>query len=341
MRTANGAVLPRVGFGVLGAALVLGMASGTAWSQEDAAVASAPAPAASDALISPKATFAISGECAHRGQEIWSGNPGFLNGLRGFEHFYEPIGQPLYFESPFNTSGIRFLYLWHQFSDGSQLQGGQVNVFAAQARLALTERLGFIATKDGYSILDTGIGISEEGWNDLAAGLKYAFYVDREADMVINAGARLTLTSGESKILQNETEELSPFISIAKGWDKFHVIGSATFRLPFDDDDGNQVLHWDLHADYEVLDGFAPVVEIHGLHYLSDGNRLPLSVGGLDYANFGSSDVSGSSVIWAGVGGRVKFTPHTSMGATYEFALTDADDDIMDERITVDFQLTW
>lgn len=38
---------------------------------------------------------------------------GFLTGLRGFEDFHEPVGQPLYFESPFNDTGIRALYLKH------------------------------------------------------------------------------------------------------------------------------------------------------------------------------------------------------------------------------------
>jgi hypothetical protein len=77
------------------------------------------------------------------------------------------------------------------------------------------------------------------------------------------------------------------------------------------------------------------------VHYLSDGERLPLSVGGLDYTNLGSADVSGSSVVWAGAGARWKLSPHASVGAVYEFALTDADDDIMDTRVTVDFQLVW
>ena len=30
--------------------------------------------------------------------------PGFLNGLRGFENFYNPVGNPLYFETPLNNT---------------------------------------------------------------------------------------------------------------------------------------------------------------------------------------------------------------------------------------------
>lgn len=294
---------------------------------------------------SENATFALSNKRFHNDEEYWKGNPGFLNGLRGFEDFYEPVGQPLYFESPTNTSGVRLLFLHHEFSDDSQLAGGQVNVVAAQARLALTERLAFIATKDGYSWFDSGAVSDQNGWNQLAAGLKYVFYADRESNLLATAGARLMLVTGEESVLQSDTEELSPFISVAKGWGKFHAMASVTYRHPFDEDKGNKVLHWDLHADYEIapeqLPGFAPIVELHGVHYLSDAERFPFSVGGLDYTNLGSADVSGSSVVWAGVGARWKLTPHMSVGGVYEFALTDAEDDIMDQRVTLDFQLTW
>lgn len=281
-----------------------------------------------------EATFAVSSE------RWWEGDT--LRGLRGTEHFYNPVGNPIYFETPLNNTGARFLYLYHGFSDDSQLQGGQVNVIALQARFAVTERLGIIATKDGYSMLDTGIGIKDEGWNDIAAGLKYVFYVDKENELYMTAGARLMIDNfGESKVLQGGVNEISPFVSFAKGWDKFHLMGNATLRVPFDDGDGNTVGQWSLHADYEVASGFAPILELHGLHYLSDGDALPLNVGGLDYSNFGSSNVEGSTVIWAGIGGRVKFNPHTSLGGTFEYPLTNRDADIMGERVTIDFELTF
>lgn len=277
-----------------------------------------------------------------RGEDSKIGWDGFLNGLRGFDHFANPIGNPLYFETPLNTTGLRFLYLYHGFPDDSQLQGGQVNVVAMQARVAITERLGFIATKDGYSWLDTGIGINDDGWNDIAAGLKYAFYVDKEQDLVISAGARYMLDrSGEAKVLQGAVDELSPFISLAKGFDKFHVMANLTDRIPMDNDDGNNVLQWDLHADYDLGHGIFPMLELHGLHYLSNGERLGLTVGGLDYSNFGSTDVEGSTVIWFDAGARFKFSPHASLGGAFGYPLTNRDADIMGERVTIDFELTW
>lgn len=292
---------------------------------------------------SERATFALSRETWHSDPEVlW---PGFLSGMRGFEHFYEPVGNPLYFESPFVNTSLRLLYLGHDFPNNSQLGGGNVNVYAAQIRVALTDRLAFIATKDGWSDLNASALPGAEGWNDFAIGAKYAFIVDEESDFVMTGGMRWELSNGDQDILQGDSQELSPFLSFAKGYDRFHILGNVTGRIPTDQDRGNNILSWDLHFDYEIapetLPGFAPMIEFHGLHYLSDAEHLPLSVGGYDYTNLGSFDVSGSSVVAMGLGFRWKLTPHASVGTTWAFPLTDADNDIMGNRVTVDFMLSW
>lgn len=269
-------------------------------------------------------------------------NGGFLTGLRGFENFHEPLGQPLYFESACNDSGLRFLYLRHNFSDQSTLQGGSVTVYAVQARLALTDRLAFIATKDGYSELESGI-IEDEGWNDLAAGFKYVLHADKEKQYLVTPGIRYQAENGHRGILQGGVDEVSPFVSLAKGYDDLHVLANVTLRLPLDGDEGNTVGHWDLHADYDLNPGaeavFAPLVELHGVHYLDDG-ASGLNVGGLDYTNLGSQPKE-DFVCWAGIGARLEIVKRFELGFAYEFALTDPDDDIMKDRITIDFITRW
>lgn len=321
---------------------LLACATMTALAQDAAGTPEATASetaAAAGSTVSPQAKFLVSDSRWHDDSKVlWDG---FLSGLRGFEHFYEPIGQPLYFETPFNNTSARALFLYHTFDDDSQLQGGDLTVYALQIRLAITERLALIATKDGYSELNADALPEDEGWNDVAAGLKYVLIADKENDFVLTPGFRWQWGNGDAEVLQGDCQELSPFISVAKGWDKFHLIGNVTYRLPLEGDDGNDIFQWDVHADYELFDGFAPCLEIHGLHYLEDGDRLPLSVGGLDYTQLGSSDVAGSTVVWAGAGARFKFNPHMSTGATYEYGLTNHSADIMESRITVDFIFTW
>lgn len=302
-----------------------------------AAVAAEPAP------LNPDASFAFSNRRFHNEPVVlW---PGFLSGLRGFEHFYEPIGNPIYFESPFNTSMIRLLYLHHTFADNSRLQGGHLNVYAVQARLALTERLAFIATKDGYSDLNASALPNDEGWNDIAVGAKYTFFADHDLDLLLAAGLRWQWGNGDAKVLQGGCQELSPFFSFAKGFDRLHLVGCISDRIPLDSDKGNNILQWDLHLDLDIapesLPGLAPLIEIHGLHYLDNGTRTPLKVGGADYTNLGSTDVSGSTLLWMGLGARWKLSPNFSLGAAYEFALTNRNADIFSTRATVDFIINW
>lgn len=278
------------------------------------------------------------------------GWPGFLTGMRAttkmHERFAEPIGNPLYFESPFIDSNLRFVYLWHDFPSSSAINGGQLNVWAAQARLALTDRLAFIAPKDGWTELKTGILPDNTGWNDATVGLKYAFLVDEPSQFVLTGGLRWEWHNGNPDVLQGGdggNDELSPFVSFAKSWDRYNFIGNVTGRIPMDHNDGNHIISWDLHVDTEiapaVLPGLYPLFELHALHYVSDGDAQALSVGGLDYTNLGSSNVAGSSVFWGDLGFRWKFTPNVSLGAAYGFPISNPDGDIFNQRVTVDLIL--
>lgn len=317
---------------------LLGSVCGVVAAQDAAAE-----PVRTDLTISPKAKFLLSSERLHDDSVIWQ--DGFLTGQRGFEHFYEPVGMPYYFESPINTTEVRAVYLHHEFPDDIALAGGDVDVYAVQARVALTERLGFIATKDGWSDLSTGLLGDDEGWNNIAAGLKYTFIADTENDYVLTGGFRYEMSNGDKGVLQGGPNEWSPFVSAAKGYGDWHVMGNLTLRLPENQDRGNTVLSFSGHVDYEMfgesLPGVAPMLEIHALHYLTDGDALGLDVGGLDYGNIGSSDVAGDTVVWVGVGARAKLSPHVSVGGVYEFPLTDKDEDIMDNRFTMDLRFTW
>lgn len=280
------------------------------------------------------------GQALAQNQAPSSNGDGFLTGLRGFEAFHEPVGQPIYFESPFNDSGLRALYLKHEFSDGSFLQGGDVTVYALQARLALTERLQFIATKDGYSEFDSGLLGEDEGWNDIAGGLKYVLVADREGAFALSTGARYMAEHGHRLygVINGNVGEVSPFVAVAKGFGDLHTVGNVTLRVPTDSHDGNVVGHWDVHVDYDINPKsdivFAPTVEVHGVHYLDDGDTA-LPIGGLDYTNLGSQPAE-HFVAWAGVGFRAEMMTKYEFGFVYEFALTDKDDDIMDKRITID-----
>lgn len=269
---------------------------------------------------------------------LWKG---FLYGEQAFRDFPRPVGSPLYFEDPFINTDMRLVYVWHKFPDGSALHGGDLNVYAVQARVAITDRLQFTATCDGYSDLNARALRPDEGWNDMAFGLKYAFYVDPVEKLIASGGLKWRLSNGHNGVLMGIADELTPYLSAAKSWGKLNTIAHVAGRLPMDDSQGNYIVSWDVHVDYEVVENFFPLLEVHGVHYLSDADRLPLDVGGLDYANIGSNNVSGESAYWGGVGFRWNFAPHWSWGATYEFPLQNPDNnDIMDQRVTTNVIFT-
>lgn len=271
---------------------------------------------------------------------LWKG---FLYGDQHFRDKPRPVGSPLYFEDPFINSDMRFVYLYHDFPKQSVLKGGDLNVYALQLRIALTERLAFLATCDGISHLESPILNDDTGWNDLALGLKYAFWVDHSNDFIASGGLKWKLSNGHADTLHGNVDELVPFITAYKGWGKLNFIANAEGRIAMDEHRGNHLFHWNGHVSYEIIDRvFFPLFEVHGVHYLSDGDHLPFNDGGLDYANLGSNDVAGKSVFWGGIGARWNIMDHVSWGAVWEFPMQSVHaNDIFEQRVSTNLILTF
>lgn len=299
----------------------------------------------------PAEEDAVNGKSS--GSKPWKG---FASGLQdGFESFPRPIGSPLYFEDPFINTDIRPLVLHHEFPESSVLGGGDLTVLAVQARLAITDRLQLIATGDGHSDLESDALPQDEGWNDIAAGLKYAFYVDKVKMAIASVGARWRMTAnGDREVGQGMEDELSVFVSAAKQYDKLSVIAGVTGRITTHHGKGNDILSWDMNASYKLHKWFTPLVEYHGLLYLSNANyminlgngtRIPsngLRDGLLDYGNLGSGDVAGSSAHWGTIGFRSELKPGVSFGFGFGFALRPtSNNDIFDRRITTNLVITF
>jgi len=302
----------------------LGLASSQ---DEQRSTASAEEEAASEGSAARHPQWVLDAE-----SKTWSG---FLTGLPGYDDFVMPVGQFTYFEDPFITTDLRLMYVYHDIPDRSVLRGGQVHLVAAQIRVALTERLAFIATKDGYSWVDSGITPSGDGWNDIAAGLKYAVYSNPDEHFLVTAGMRWEWSNGSSDALQGGAQELSPFVSMAKAWDKLHFIGAVSGRIPTNRHKGNYSLVWNLHLDYELTETFRPLIEFHGIHWLSNGGVLPISTDYLDVGSLGASDVRGHDFFSAGIGFRWQLMDNVSLGLTWEFPLESPAENLQQNRVTV------
>src|SRR3546814_6380814 len=76
-----------------------------------------------------------------------------------------------------------------------------------------------------------------------------------------------------------------------------------------DGDADTSILHYSLHADYEVLPGLFPLIEMNGFTPIDHANRLTGALGeldGVDLLNFGSDDRDTTITIGGGL--RYRFT---------------------------------
>ena len=239
------------------------------------------------------------------------------------ERFVRPLTAPYFHEDSFVTSDLRAWYLQHHFYGDTV--GGEAEVFALQVRLALTESLQLVAYKDGYTEFDdTALG-SPDGWNDVGAGLKWAFVQDWENQFHAAAGIGYEFALGDDEILQ-DSNELRLWLSANKGFDRLHLGATANYIVA--DDNGENArgnadlvtLH--LHADYRVNDWFSPVLEVNG-YFVTDEGPGTTDFSGVDAVSLGGG--GDEDTITGALGAEFRpFGEELGLRAAYETELSDS-----------------
>ncbi len=279
-----------------------------------------------------------------------------------YEGFIAPMSAPYLFEEPFIVTGVSVWGLWHEFPEKSVFQGGDARVFAVQARLAITDRLALIATKDGWIEIRPDLNLldTESGLGDLMLGVKYALIDSVDKQFILTSSLRYELTQGSRDVFQGNGEGVFlPALSLAKGFGDTHILAGVGVALPVDGDAESTQLFYNFHIDYALSSRLTPFLEINGYHYLDDGDgttpvklgngvRLPISTvqaalnlkgfEALDVANLGSDDVEGNDIITAAIGLRIRINGRSSLGIAYERPLTRRKD-ILKQRVTLN--VTW
>ncbi len=268
-----------------------------------------------------------------------------------FDGFVAPIQMPYLFEDPFITTGAQLVGIYHEYPGHSIFEGGHLWVMALQLRLAITDRLAFIATKDGYvwDRPDLDILRNEDGWYDISAGFKYALIQNREKRYIVSPSFRIDMPVGKTRVYQNRGSGVGiPTISGAWAYEKFNTMIDFGARLPFQMGEESTSLFWNLHLSYRVWKHFVPLVEFGGMNWTGAGNgkrtvrtNTPLgnislkeaqevlqtgSFEGVDVANLGSPGVAGNGIVIGTFGARFPVNKHISFGGAYSFPLTDRDD---------------
>lgn len=242
-----------------------------------------------------------------------------------------PISDPFWAEDSFVGTDLRPVFAWHHFP-GEVLGGGYGLVYGAQLRVKLTKSLQLVAYKDGYMDLHTK-GLKDRGWNDLAAGIKWAFIQNDEQQLHAAIGVAYEFASGDDNVIQDD-DGVRFWASINKGFGKLHLGATVNYFLATDNGDSplgdSNNLTWHLHADYQVCKWFSPVVEINGYHTLDEGDVVT-PFGGSDVLNLGGN--KNEDVVTIAVGAEVRPCRYFALRAAYELPLTD-NRDIWGQRWT-------
>ncbi len=255
-----------------------------------------------------------------------------------FSSFISPMTNPVFFEDPRQLTEARGIFFQHKVP--TALGGESVQLYALQLRARLTENISLIATKDGY--ITSSNPLVDDGWADLAAGLKFTLIRDTCKQRLVSAGFTYEAATGSASALQNNgTGEFNLFMTAgAKIGERAHWISAGGLRLPTNPTDESTSSYWSNHFDYMLLPRVYFLNEYNWYTWLGAGQDGIGGVEGLDVFNLGSPGVSGNDIVTSAIGLKFKPGIHSELGCAFEFPLTDRRD-IIDNRITVDFILRY
>ncbi|MEM8838279.1 MAG: hypothetical protein AAGE89_09320 [Pseudomonadota bacterium] len=261
------------------------------------------------------------------------------------ERYVPSVTNPLFNESPFITSELRAIYFYHDVPDtfaAGLSGGGNVNVVALQARLKITDNLALIATKDGYVWADFNGLPDENGFVNIAGGLKYAVYQDKAAGDVLTVGLRYEGPVQELSTAGVEFQAagagfINPFITGVTELGGFQLQGSLNGNFAIDGDAETSLFVAAAHVNYELFENFYPLLEVNAYVPFNRGTRTGgalASIGGADVLNFGSTDRD--TLVTVGGGFRYRFNDNLIVGMAGEGAVANREDSITNFRVSFD-----
>lgn len=254
------------------------------------------------------------------------------------DHTISPVANPFFHEDAVIRSEIRPVFVYHNIDD-SFLGGGNAQLYALQIRYAITDRLAFIATQDGYFDIQNDAIANPEGWMDLALGFKYALIDDEANQFILTPGFTFKIPTGDREVFQGRGGgEWDLFIATQKGFGDFHLSSNIGVRLPNNTDENSTFLHYSLMADYYASRWFIPFVAFNAYTVLDDGNNIGLDTEGYDVINFGSSAANGVTQGTLGVGFRSRILDNVDLGFAYEKAIIEPHG-LTEDRFTVDVSI--
>ena len=262
-----------------------------------------------------------------------------------FDDFISPMSNLVFFEDPRTLTEFRPIYINHSVPSvigNGVTAGGDIQLYAAQFRIALTEKLSLIAVKDGFIIDDTSGALDTllaDGWADVSAGFKYNVIRDPHKGRLASVGATYELPIGSTRALQDIGD--GEFHFFATGGQRLmdgdaHILSSIGYRLPLDGAVQSSAIHWSNHFDVRLTEKLYLFTEVVWSHWTDDAAAgAPLGVGGQDLFNLSVNNIAGNDLVTQNVGMRWKPCGNCETGIAYELPVTTFKD-VLDNRLTVD-----
>jgi hypothetical protein len=260
------------------------------------------------------------------------------------DEFIAPVAQAFLFEDAFVVTGVQASYLRQEFPGASALGGGHADVAAGQLRLALTDRIGLVASKAGAMWVEPGNPLVPD-WDTalpVTLGAKLALYQDPD----VGRFASFVLRCGDA-FEGGGDGALVPSLAGAARLGAFAFQGDLGGSWAFDPSYSSSVF-WHLHAAYPGLRTITPFVQVSGMHWVDGGDgsaTIPLSAEGhqvfqapsismrtveeiygafegADLTNLGAPGADGLDLVTGAVGLQLRLGRFT-FSAAYEHPLTE------------------
>jgi hypothetical protein len=296
--------------------------------------------AADDVKLTDGADFFDTGLVANNGRLLGL----FARSDYAFRDFISPVSNPLFFEDPRTLTELR-LHFVNQWIPGNNpvFQGGNAQYVAAQVRVAITERLSIIATKDGYIWLNPGnpaVG-DREGSADIAAGLKYNLIRRPETQFLYSVGMTVELDTGAHRVFQGLGDgEFHLFNTAGKEFfgGLAHWVSGSGLRLPADSETRSSMFYWSNQFDVKLTENLYFVNGLNWFHWIQPGNNLPVNFEGMDLFNLGATGVKGNDIVTTAIGLRYRFGCMNETGIAWEVPVTDRRD-LLESGLYVDLAI--
>jgi hypothetical protein len=269
-----------------------------------------------------------------------------------------PITNSVYFDLTIPQTQIRPLFLQHSFPGtlntivGPVRVGGDAQLYALQIEIALSDRISINAIKDGYVSASPDATLSsQEGFANLAAGIKYAWLLEPEQGLASNVQLIFEAPTGNSDVFQGEGDGVFiPSASVMKMWNRWQFVDQIGFKLPVDGNAESTSMFNSFHASYQLFDWLFPTFEANWWRVLDAGNGQPnfaaqaggavpaiTTFEGNDLFNFGAVNAEQNrDLVTLGVGFRARLQENLDVGFGFEFPVSNKNDSLIENRFVLD-----